>query len=116
MLLHYGLQMAPSKVEGAFLMPEIVIANRLRDGLVVFMGIEKKWVERAEDCAPAEDAEAAAELMSISELAETNQEVIGASLIEVEDRDGVLTPIKMREAIRAKGPTVRKDLGKQAGN
>ena len=97
-------------------MPEIVIANRLRDGLVVFMGFEKKWVERAEDCAPAEDAEAAAELMSISELAETNQEVIGASLIEVEDRDGVLTPIKMREAIRAKGPTVRKDLGKQAGN
>ena len=97
-------------------MPEIVIANRLRDGLVVFMGIEKKWVERAEDCAPAEDAEAAAELMAISEPPETNQEVIGASLIEVEDRDGVLTPIKMREAIRAKGPTVRKDLGKQAGN
>ena len=52
----------------------------------------------------------------IGEIAEANQEVIGASLIEVEDRDGVLTPIKMREAIRAKGPTVRKDLGKQAGN
>jgi hypothetical protein len=31
-------------------------------------------------------------------------------------REGVLTPIKMREAIRALGPTIRKDLGKQAGN
>ncbi len=97
-------------------MLQVVIANRLRDGLVVFLGNEKKWVERVEDCAPAGDDAAAAELVALGEAAEANQEVIGADLIEVEDRDGVLTPIKMREAIRAQGPTVRKDLGKQAGN
>lgn len=97
-------------------MLQVVIANRLRDGLVVFLGNGKKWVERVEDCVPTGDDAVAAELAALGEAAEANQEVIGAALIEVEDRDGVLTPIKMREAIRAQGPTVRKDLGKQAGN
>ena len=97
-------------------MLQVVIANRLRDGLVVFLGNGKKWVERVEDCVPAGDDAAAAELAAIGEAAEANQEVVGADLIEVEDRDGVLTPVKMREVIRAQGPTVRKDLGKQAGN
>ena len=97
-------------------MLQVVIANRLRDGLVVFLGSDKKWVERVEDCAPAVDDAAATELAALGEAAEANQEVVGADLIEVEDRDGVLTPVKMREVIRAQGPTVRKDLGKQAGN
>ncbi len=97
-------------------MLQVVIANRLRDGIVVFLGNEKKWFERVEDCSPAADGEAAADLLSIGEAAVANQEVVGAELIEVEDRAGVLTPTKMREAIRAKGPTVRMDLGKQAEN
>ena len=97
-------------------MLQVVIANRLRDGIVVFLGNEKQWAERVQDCAPAANDEAAAVLLSIGEAAEASQEVIGPVLIEVEDREGVLTPIKMREAMQAKGPSVRKDLGKQAGN
>ena len=97
-------------------MSQIVIANRLRDGLVVFLGSEKQWVLQVQDCSPASDESQATALLSIAEAAEANQEIIGATLIEVEMREGVLTPIKMREAIRALGPTIRKDLGKQAGN
>lgn len=95
-------------------MPQVVIANRLRDGRVVFLGSDHVWVERVEQCPPAADADAAATLLSLGEQAETEQVVVGAELIEVADRGGVLTPVKMREAIRAKGPTVRTDLGKQA--
>ncbi|MCH2185905.1 DUF2849 domain-containing protein [Myxococcota bacterium] len=97
-------------------MSQIVIANRLRDGLVVFLGNEKQWVLQVRDCSPATDENHAAELLSFAEAAEANQEIVGPSLIEVEIREGVPTPIKMREAIRALGPTIRKDLGKQAGN
>lgn len=122
--LRIGTRTAPAAIstgsqvpdKGDHAMLQVVIANRLRDGLVVFLGNEKKWVERVQDCAPAADDAAAARLAALGEAAEANQEVIGAALIEVEDRDGVLIPIKMREAIRAHGPTVRKDLGKQAGN
>ncbi|THD47646.1 MAG: DUF2849 domain-containing protein [Bradyrhizobium sp.] len=47
-------------------------------------------------------------------------EAVAASLlvdpygIEVELRNGHYTPKALREAIRASGPTVRRDLGKQA--
>ena len=102
--------------KGVLAMSQIVIANRLRDGLVVFLGNEKQWVVQVQDCSPASDETHAAELLAVAEAAEANQEIVGASLIEVEMREGVLTPIKMREAIRALGPTIRKDLGKQAGN
>jgi hypothetical protein len=95
-------------------MPRVVIANRLRDGIVVFLGSEGRWVEHVEACSPASDADEAAKLLDLARQAEAAQEVVDPDLIDVEQRDGVLTPIKMREAIRAKGPTVRRDLGKQA--
>jgi len=95
-------------------MAQVVIANRLRDGIVVFLGADGAWVERVEDCQPAVDDAAGARLLDAGEQAVANQEVVGPTLIEVEERGGVLTPTKMREAIRSKGPTVRSDLGKQA--
>jgi hypothetical protein len=95
-------------------MPRVVIANRLRDGIVVFLGSEGRWVERVEACSPAADADGAAKLLELARQAEAAQEIVDPNLIDVEQRDGVFEPIKMREAIRAKGPTVRRDLGKQA--
>jgi hypothetical protein len=97
-------------------MPQIVIANRLADGLVVFLGQDERWVERVEDCPPVESPEDAEKLLAIGVQAEADQKIIGPDLIEVDLGDGEPTPIKMREAIRAKGPSVRTDLGKQAGN
>jgi hypothetical protein len=97
-------------------MPHVVIANRLGDGIVVFLGTDGRWVERLADCPPAESPEDGEKLLDRGMQAERSQEVVDPMLIEVEDRDGVLTPVKRREAIRAMGPTVRPDLGKQAGN
>jgi hypothetical protein len=43
------------------------------------------------------------------------REVVGPYLFDVRLEDGLAVPVKVREAIRAAGPTIRPDLGKQAG-
>jgi hypothetical protein len=40
--------------------------------------------------------------------------VVDPYLIEVTREGAVPRPVRLREAIRARGPTVRPDLGKQA--
>lgn len=97
-------------------MPQVVIANRLRDGIVVFLGTEHLWVEQLSECSPAENKTEEEELLRQGEAAAARQEIVDPNLIEVERRDGALHAVKMREAMRTRGPTVREDLGKQAGN
>jgi hypothetical protein len=97
-------------------MSQVVIANRLRDGIVVFLGQDGRWIERIESCPSASTKEEGEKLLDLARQAEQRQEIIDPNLIEVEERDGKLVPVKRREAIRAMGPTIRKDLGKQAGN
>lgn len=97
-------------------MHQVVIANRLTDGVVVFLGQDERWVENLDDCPPAQTQDQAETLLAHGVAAESAQEVVGPDLIEVELREGILTPVKMREAMRAKGPSIRTDLGKQAGN
>ena len=96
----------------------VVIANRLGDGLVVYLAEGDVWVERIEDPSVrvADDPAAAADLEKAGLAAEARQEVVGPELIGVERRDGVVVPVRFREVIRAAGPTVRTDLGKQADN
>ena len=102
--------------EDAGPMQQIVIANRLTDGIVVFLGRDRRWVTYLKDCPPAESPEEAEALLAIGVEAETTQEIVGPELIEVQDQNGTLIPVKMRQAMRARGPSTRTDLGKQAGN
>jgi len=95
-------------------MPQVVIANRLRDGIVVFLGADRRWTERVQACAPAASSEEAEKLLDLALQAERDQEVVGPILADVEEREDGWFPIKRREAIRAAGPTTRADLGKQA--
>ena len=97
-------------------MPQVVIANRLRDGIVVFLGTDQKWVETLQECPPADSEADGEELLRLGQEAADRQEIVDPNLIEVEERSGHLVALKMREAIRTAGPTVRSDLGKQAGN
>ena len=96
----------------------IVIANRLGDGRVVYLAEGDGWVESVSDPAVrvADNDEEAALLEKAGLAAEGRQEVVGAELIGVERVDGVVTPVRFREVIRASGPTNRTDLGKQADN
>jgi hypothetical protein len=93
---------------------EIVTANRLADGVVVFQDARGGW---AEDFARAAvHADAAALQAALGEAAEAVARalIVDPYAIEVVLRNGRYAPKALREAIRASGPTVRRDLGKQA--
>jgi len=91
-------------------MPHMIIANRLRDGVVVFLAPSEGW-EPAIGAGTLIDTEAeATRLMEVAKRHEGECRVIDPQLIEVEINDGKLRPTAIREAIRAFGPTVRTDL------
>ncbi len=101
-------------------MDQVVIANRLSDGLVVFLAAEPGsgrgvWKLRLEEASVAQDDARAEELVAIG-LSEANDQhrVIDPYLIDVERSAEGLRPTRYRELIRCFGPTVRLDLGKQA--
>lgn len=90
-----------------------VTANRLRDGRVVFLAPDQAWVERLTHAAAFDDAAAQGAL----ERARSRvTEIAAAYLIEVADGGAPAGREALREGIRNNGPTVRPDLGKQAGN
>jgi len=94
-------------------MPQVLTANRLNDGEVVYLAADGAWVERiagAQVLASKAEGEAA---LATGVEAERNLLVVHAYLFDVTPAD-TTKPVKMREIIRAAGPTVRRDLGKQA--
>jgi len=97
-------------------MPQVIIANRLTDGRVVFLADGDAWASSVNDARVEEPGAGADELLSIAQRLEAQQQVVGAELIDVSVDGGEILPTKPREAIRATGPTNRPDLGKQAGN
>ncbi len=92
---------------------KIVTANRLDDGLVVYLN-GAGWSERIEDARIAGDDAAADRLLARAEGPGQAVRVVDPYLIEGPREAAVPRPVSRREAIRAQGPTVRLDLGKQA--
>jgi len=95
-------------------MPQVLTANRLNDGEVVYLAADGAWVEdlaAASVLATKAEGEAA---LAVGAKAELNQEIVYAYLFDLVGAGPPLKPVKQREIIRAAGPTVRTDLGKQA--
>jgi hypothetical protein len=88
----------------------MIIANRLSDGLVVFLAAGEGWVEKIDSGLVIDDSVEAERLLVVAKRHETRNVVVEPALIDVEQRDGRLRPVAIREAIRAFGPTVRTDL------
>jgi hypothetical protein len=92
---------------------KILTANRLTDGEAVwFTG--QVWAETIEGAELAHDKAGEEKLEAIGKAAFLNNEVVDVDLIDVALVDGVIRPTRLREQIRASGPTNRNDLGKQA--
>lgn len=87
-----------------------VTANRLHDGVVVYLAPDGSWTERLADAA-LYDAAAAEPALAAARARVT--EIASAYLIEAEAGRAVGRET-IRETIRSAGPTVRRDLGKQA--
>ena len=93
---------------------QVASANRLTDGVVVFLTRSGQWSERIDDAAVALEPGSAAALEARGEEAVKANLITGPYLFEAERRDGRVRALHIRERIRTLGPSVRTDLGKQA--
>jgi Protein of unknown function (DUF2849) len=95
-------------------MPDVITSNRLADGVVVFQSADGSWSEDFKRAAVLADAQATADALARAKQDEASNLVVDAYAVPVEERNGHFVPKALREAIRAAGPTMRRDLGKQA--
>lgn len=89
---------------------QMVLANRLTDGRVVFLAADGSWVEDIGRGEVAADPDTARRLLTAALQAESRNAVVEPSLIGIRQDAGQRQPVAFREAIRAAGPTVRTDL------
>lgn len=92
---------------------QMLTANRLRDGEVVYWKAGS-WVTALADAEVFSDQTAAGEALKAAAGSVTDRLVVTPYLFDVRRENGTLRPVKEREIIRAAGPTVRPDLGKQS--
>ncbi len=95
-------------------MSDIVTANRLIDGVVLFQDSAGGWVEDFARAAIFADAAATQAALALAKRDEARDLVVEPYAVIVELRNGHYAPKALRELIRASGPTIRPDLGKQA--
>ncbi|MFQ5953602.1 MAG: DUF2849 domain-containing protein [Kiloniellales bacterium] len=86
---------------------KVVTANRLRDGLVVFLAEGDGWSLSLTDARVADEPEEAEAIMAVAEQAAVDRIVVGPYLIDVTADNGTVRPVRYRERIRASGgPTI----------
>ena len=89
-----------------------VTGNRLCDGAVVYLKDDDQWTVHIAEAAPFQNDDGEAVLKA----AQTRVgEITEAYLIDIADDGAPSGRQALRETIRTAGPTVRVDLGVQAG-
>ena len=91
-------------------MAQVLTSNRLADGDVVYWRAGD-WVPALEDAEVFAEESEAKDALAEAQLSVAANKVVAPYLFELRG-DG--RPVQEREIIRALGPSVRSDLGKQA--
>jgi hypothetical protein len=87
-------------------MSQAVTANRLADGRVVFRKSDGGWSLAIHEAAFAESELAATPLIEAAKRDADNQIIVDPYLIEIDLSGASPRPTRLREAIRAFGPTI----------
>src|SRR5438067_35622 len=83
---------------------QVASANRLADGVVVFLDDAGQWTPRLDRAAMAHDKRGAEILLERAKI--EGASVVDPFLVAVaEDDDGAIWPLSLREKIRASGLT-----------
>jgi hypothetical protein len=90
-------------------MAQILTANRLIDGMVLYWR-NGDWIETLAGADLLADTPTADAALAAAQAFVARNLVVNPYLFEVKNG----RPVKEREIIRAAGPSVRQDLGKQA--
>ena len=93
-------------------MAQIVTASRLADGVVVFLDAGGAWTERLDRAALFADKSATATGLDAGKAAESASQVVDVYAVDVTVQAGAIVPSKLREAIRARGPTILPEFTK----
>lgn len=95
-------------------LPVILVASDLLEGEVVFAAAEG-WTRDPRKALVANDEAAAQALEVFASKEFLHAKVVDPYLVDVEiDAEGLPVPRHYREVLRTLGPSVRRDLGKQA--
>ncbi|MFC3675101.1 DUF2849 domain-containing protein [Ferrovibrio xuzhouensis] len=85
--------------------PQLVTANDLKTGDVVYLTQSAGWSRRIDDASIVPNAEAGAALLAVAEAQAKMNIVIAPYLIPVDTAVAPPRPVQFRERIRADGPT-----------
>ncbi|QRM55452.1 DUF2849 domain-containing protein [Sinorhizobium sp. BG8] len=85
---------------------KVLTANRLSDGISVWLDAAGNWSESLQDAFVARHKEAVDALEATGKQAFADNKVVDANVIDVEEVGGILRPLRMRERIRAEGPSI----------
>src|SRR5262245_4036362 len=88
----------------------VLTANRLGDGIVVFLDFEGAWNENIAEAVAARDPDEARALADRGAYDAANNLVVEPYLVEMREEGGRLIPIRTRERIRVAGPSILADV------
>ena len=84
----------------------VLTANRLTDGIAVWYDRDSKWNEWIGRSIVANTKEEAERLEAVGKKSYADNEVLDVNLVAVEEIEGQIRPLRLRERIRAEGPTI----------
>ncbi len=92
---------------------KMLTSNRLRDGDVLYWK-DGGWVLNLQDGQVFPDEPLAEAALAAAQEDIAGNKVVAAYIFDVRLENGLIRPVKERELVRAAGPTVRPDTGKQS--
>ena len=90
-------------------MLQIIIANRLTDGLIVFRNAGGEWGTSVATAVLLTTKEEAALALDGAKADTAANLVVDAEAIDVRDGPGGIAPLALRDRIRVSGPTILQD-------
>lgn len=91
---------------------KIATGNRLRDGAVIYLKRDGRWNTEVSEAQVAQTEEEEAALKAALDQAVKNNFLIDAAVVDTRAINDT-APARLREQIRAVGPTVRPDLARR---
>lgn len=95
---------------------KVLTGNRLTDGIAVWLDASGHWTESLQDALVARHAEAVASLEEIGKRDFAANLVLDVNVIDVVEVNGKIRPLRLRERIRAEGPTMEYAAGYKAAD
>ena len=88
-------------------MPKVVTANRLDDGVVVFLARDRTWSEDLSEAWVVDGEDTLHRLETLADQSTAENLVVSVYAMDVALVDGALSPTSVREEIRAAhGPSI----------